>query len=691
MTRTSTLAELYADSSLTLRLFGASQLFWQKQRLSAPSKKGLALLAYLSLNAAAVSKEDLLSIFWPQGQQQNVRLTLRQLRALPGAVHWLKGDNPIRLEACSDVDLFKHAVRTRNFKTALELYSGQPQEQLLKNFQLKNSPEFQTCLDHERNTVDELLCEALVGRALELEVQRESEAALDLWRKLVTLDPLNETAHRGIMRVRYRQGFMQEALAQFEICRKLFKCELEIEPSKETLTLAQSIERSNRQTPIHIKAPKRLPSSLLRPPILIGREKAWAKMEEAWSQNQSIFLSGPGGSGKTRLMMDFAKTKGDKFGPSMGKPGDKHVPFSSLTRNFELNANIFLTSLVKQWARQQLARIAPHVFPEEAEGVQAVESLSVLYQAWLHFTEAATNYFDVLIGEDIHFFDAASMEAANYAFAHLHGSNRLTSQQAKAIVTYRPAEMPPNFIEMLKPLVEQGVLTIIELQPFPEVSTAKLLNSLELPNAASLTPHIHRLSGGNPQLILEAVKSFHETGSLTGTPKRIELTDKLEAIIQKRIANLSEPALKLAQTLAVFQQKTEPEWVMEVLELDPFKLSEHYQELERVQMIEDGFFVHDLIYEVAQRNTPELLKRLLHKRIARILEKYETEPARIAEHWYAAGETQLALPWRYRAAELALQQGLTELAGKWLSEIGQTAKDTSLRSKALKLHDTLTN
>ena len=678
-------------SGLRLRLLGVPQILWQEQPLDAPSKKASALLSYLALYKKPIHKEDLLDVFWPQGQQQNLRLTLRHLRALPGASIWLEGSNPIRLRADTDVNAFKEAVATRAFETAIKLYSGSPQEQLLYGLNLKNIPEFQAFIDDEQDQLYTLLGEALAGRALELEESNANGNALTLWRKLTTLDTLHETAHRGIMRTLYRQGFIQEALAQLETCRRHLKSELGLELSEETRELARAIERSRGHLPLTIKSRERLPKSLLRPPELIGRELEWAKMEEAWRKNQHIFIAGSAGSGKTRLMMDFAKTKGEKIGPSIGKPGDKYVPFSSMVRNVELTANALLPSHLEPWAKKQLARVAPTVFSEATRDSYADEGLSTIYQAWLHFIEAATCYFDVLISEDVHFFDATSMEVASYAFAHLHGSEKLTNQQAKAVVTFRPAEMPSIFAETLEPLAEQGVFTVIELQPLSESHTAQLLRSLELPDSTRLAPHIHKLSGGNPQLILETVKSFHETGSLDRVPEHIELNDGLEAIIQKRLDNLSEDAIRLAQTLAVFQEKVEPELVLEVLELDPFDLTERYLELERAQVISDGFFVHDLIYEVVRRNTPELLTKLLSKRVAKVLEQRGAEPARIAEHWYAAGENQHALPWRYRAAELALKQGLNELATQWLSEIQHQTEDSSLQSKAQKMLNSLSN
>src|SRR5690606_16676818 len=108
--------------------------------------------------------------------------------------------------------------------------------------------------------------------------------------------------------------------------------ELDVSPLDETTDFAATIGRSDAlllPPPVPSRLP--LPAHLLRPPILIGRESEWVRLESAWDAQQSINISGPPGIGKSRLMFDFARSKGSYF-LLQGRPGDKAVPYSSLSR-----------------------------------------------------------------------------------------------------------------------------------------------------------------------------------------------------------------------------------------------------------------------------------------------------------------------------------------------------------------------
>ncbi|MCV4939798.1 ATP-binding protein, partial [Escherichia coli] len=79
-----------------------------------------------------------------------------------------------------------------------------------------------------------------------------------------------------------------------------------------------------------------IPVAVLRPPVLAGREREWAQMEQAWDAGRYIAIGGEGGSGKTRLMLDFIYSKVPKEAVLhlQARPGDAAVPYSGHARNF---------------------------------------------------------------------------------------------------------------------------------------------------------------------------------------------------------------------------------------------------------------------------------------------------------------------------------------------------------------------
>lgn len=103
-----------------------------------------------------------------------------------------------------------------------------------------------------------------------------------------------------------------------------------------------------------------LPLAVLRPPVLVGREREWARMEQAWEAGQWIYITGEPGSGKTRLAFDFAASKGEYIVFS-GRPGDRVQPWSVLTRMLKINNERTpeLMRGLEPWVRREMSRLAP--------------------------------------------------------------------------------------------------------------------------------------------------------------------------------------------------------------------------------------------------------------------------------------------------------------------------------------------
>ncbi|MCX8006137.1 MAG: hypothetical protein N2688_14475, partial [Burkholderiaceae bacterium] len=95
-----------------------------------------------------------------------------------------------------------------------------------------------------------------------------------------------------------------------------------------------------------------------------------------------------------------------------------------------------------------------------------------------------------------------------------------------------------------------------------------------------------------------------------------------------------------------------------VLGARPLDLADAWAELERAQVFRDGAFAHDLIHAAALASVPPPIARELHREIADYLGARNAAPARLAEHWLAAGDDRRALESLLRAAEGAFRQTL---------------------------------
>lgn len=293
---------------LELKLLGVPELFYQGEKLDLPSPKNLAILAYLALRADARERSELMELFWQAGKASNVRFALFKLREIVGSQDWLEtSDKFAHVKAITDVGRIEQAIQEKRFIDAFSIWhEGDEGEKIfLKGLELKDAPAFQSWLELERSRLDQLYLEALQEGIQELEQAKKHSEALELARILLEKDKLNETAHRAIMRLEFKQGNTVAALAQFETCRLVLQEELGVEPLDDTLVLLKEIEQPSVSHAVNAFLIEQATRISAQTDKLFGRE---ALLEEALAQleTQAVLLHGFGGSGKTALAASVA-------------------------------------------------------------------------------------------------------------------------------------------------------------------------------------------------------------------------------------------------------------------------------------------------------------------------------------------------------------------------------------------------
>jgi DNA-binding SARP family transcriptional activator len=137
-----------------------------------------------------------------------------------------------------DTDVFAQAAARalvdggrRQLERAAELWTGEPLPE----------ERYADWATEYRERLTDRYAEVLAALADACEAGGDRSAALAAARRLVELDPLDESAHRRVMTAYARAGRRAHALRQFLECRKRLVEELGLEPSQATVELQRRI------------------------------------------------------------------------------------------------------------------------------------------------------------------------------------------------------------------------------------------------------------------------------------------------------------------------------------------------------------------------------------------------------------------------------------------------------------------
>ncbi|MFG3341566.1 BTAD domain-containing putative transcriptional regulator [Glycomyces sp. NPDC048151] len=276
-----------------------------------PAGRQRALLARLALEPGrAVPAAALIDAVWPEAPPANatgaLHTQLSRLRALLGE-HLANGPGGYRLTAAeTDADAFEHhaaqaetasredapaAVRDAA-EAALALWRG-PALADLDGYPFAEAA--RTRLAMRRDAV----------AALHLDARLRLEGADAVLADLAArhgADELNEPDAARYMRALAAAGRRAEALAVFESVRARLADELGVDPSNVLRAAHLDVLRGVEPQAAQHK-PHRLPEPLT---ACIGRESEIALLNGLLAANRLVTLTGPGGTGKTRLAVETA-------------------------------------------------------------------------------------------------------------------------------------------------------------------------------------------------------------------------------------------------------------------------------------------------------------------------------------------------------------------------------------------------
>jgi DNA-binding SARP family transcriptional activator len=651
--------------ALRIRLLGGVDVEHDGVRVPVESGRVESLLAYLLLHRhAPQSRQHLAFLLWPDTSDAQARTNLRHVlhtlrRTLPDAdtfvdvtartLQWRAGA-PCEL----DIEDFDSAIeaaagaepsgRVQRLREAVGLYRGD----LVPG-------SYDEWLMAERQRYRQRYMEAL-EQLVSLDEGGGLRDAIAWAERLLAADPLQEQSYRILMRLHDARGDRAQALHVYYDCVSTLERELGVPPSAPTrqaydaLLAADDAGGANRVV-------------LDRPPF-VGRASEREQLTSLWRTAESgraslVLVTGEAGIGKSRLVDDFrawCAHQGAATAEARSYAAEGELAYGAVTAWLRSSA---LRESVRRLERErltELARLLPEVLDEmpdlpRPEPLAESDQRHALFDAVAHAVLDAGRAF-LLIAEDTHWCDRESLQFLHYLVRVADDARLLV------VATARREAVDPDapLAHMVRGVAALDRLTEIDLGRLSPTDTAMLAQRLTgstLDDAAA--DRLWRETEGNPLFIVEALRA--------GWPDGGAVTPKVQAVIESRLAQLSEPSRDLVGLVALIGRDFTVGLVVDIGGDDEDTLVRSLDELWRRRIIREWGgtaydFSHDRIRAVAAAGVSPVRRRHHHRRIAQALERAAgNQPgplsAQIASHHEQGGEASEAVEWFGRAAETA--------------------------------------
>jgi DNA-binding SARP family transcriptional activator/tetratricopeptide (TPR) repeat protein len=633
---------------LRIRLIGGLETELDGTRLALPAGKPSSLFAWLALNRGVQARTELASRFWPDVLDASSRASLRSalwtLRSALGdaacELHTTRERAGLVDEVWTDVAEFRRLISAGRPEAAIALCTGP----LLAG--LDDDWVFEARDEHDRQ-VDEALGE-LARRA---EGDGDPGAALGWTRRRAALDPLSEEVCRELMLRLAAVGDRAAAVAAYARLRERFRRELGISPSEETRLLARRLGRESAGR--RPAAPPAAGSGRTGAPPLTGRDRELGELLDAWRQARAgrgglVVVVGEGGIGKTRLVTELEETARDEGGAAASCAAldlGAGAPFGlwaellgDLARDSELPPE------GTAWAAD-LARLSPdieaRIGPARAASAASPElERARLFEAMVAMLDWTTRERPcVLVMEDVHLADGASLELVAYV------ARRLSGLALLLVLTRRELPRRPEVDALVHRLPGRGIGVLeLALGPLAAGDIRQLAGAVAELDEAGLA-RVVAAAEGNPLLAVEAARAVAGRG---------EPAESLRGAVRAAAATLEGEAKLLAELAAVAGRDVDR---AEAAHLPVEALPEAAS-----LAIDSGLIVsrgsrlgyrHALLREALYADLPEPRRAWLHEAFAAALaaEGSPRRAAEVAQHLLLAGRDQAAVEQLARAAE----------------------------------------
>ena len=477
------------------------------------------------------------------------------------------------------------------------------------------------------------------------------ERAIQTALRLLALDPLQEAAHRMLMRLYARHGRRASALRQYQTCVEVLKRELGAEPEAETRAVYRDILQ---QRPLEAtRARPRGPSSGAS---LVGRTVEVERLGEALDaargrSGRAVVLLGEAGIGKTRLVEELTllhERRGGRVLVGHCYETEQILPFGPwveiLSAGFRADASA-LERLDPVW-RRELARLLPDTAVPGVAPAPPTDDYLSLFGAVARAVEVLAAAAPLaLVVEDAHWGDEMTVRLFGFL------ARRVPSWPVLVVVTARAEDLgdAPLLRTLLEELRAQPHVASMSLAALSERDTRRLVQALGRAGTRAgalerIARQVWSLSQGNPFVAVETMRALDDGQSVESSA--LGLPERVRDVIRGRLDRLGARARELVAVAAVIGREFEFALAQRAARLDEREAADGLEEIVRRRVLHSvggGLdFTHDRVRNVAYGELLPPRRAVLHAAVGAAIEsvyadRLEAQRATLGMH-YRLGE-----------------------------------------------------
>lgn len=435
-----------------------------------------------------------------------------------------------------------------------------------------------------------------------------------------------------------------------------------------------------------------------RPAGFVGRDAELARLQRALAlagegKRQVVFISGEAGAGKTTLVEAFlgrdraALVARGQCVEHRGS-GEPYMPLLDALGRLCRGAHGARTiELLRREAPSWLLQLPWLLSDEEASLLAARSSSGERMPRELGMLlERMTEEMPlVLLVEDLHWSDSATLEAIDLLARHAHPARLLI------IGTFRPSDTKASrhpVLAVAQELRARGQCELIELPPLAVREIEDYLRA-RLPGAdfvRDLASLLHERTSGNPLFVGNLVGSWISRGLIREqegewvldaslSTLETDVPESLQQLIEKRVAELDAEDQRLLETASVLGREVSIAFLAATLSAGDDEVERRCESLARggrfiapagTEQWGDGTvtsrfaFTHDLYVDVLYDRIPEARRARVHRQAGLALERAwigreRERAAELALHFRRAGDPPRAIRYLEAAAGQAMQ------------------------------------